>query len=251
MLREQRDTVRASASITQSLRARNPSVRVANSIYDRTDQATSQAPFSYNTASIAAPSELEFEFDDMVINSQAYRRAMAHAQARTRPPNSQAEPPLGDVVDRTDNLTIRDVDIAAEAAPVPSQELQELTLHDPPARKQTADDPWRRLIEQSAAAAAAELAGDTAVVAEPEEMATAVPQAMDHSRSTTPKELVRPGHGSETGNTICAKCERLISGRFVRVATVAGNNKFHLDCFTCAVSIVPGLKFPQTPLSPH
>jgi hypothetical protein len=80
MLSEQGDTVRASAGITQSLRARNPSVQIANSIYDS------------DTTSIAAPSELEFEFDEVVINSQAYRRAMAHAQARARPLDSHADP---------------------------------------------------------------------------------------------------------------------------------------------------------------
>jgi hypothetical protein len=277
MLREQGDTVRASASITQSLRAQNPSVRVANSIYDRTNQPRSHIPSADDAASIAAPSELEFEFDDMVINSQAYRRAMAHAQARKRPLDSRAEPPLGDVVDQTDNLTIRGEAIAPAAPPadvidrtddliirgegrapaappVPLQGLQDPTLHETPVRKQTADDrdPGGQHTDQ--VATAAEEADDTAVVAEPEEMATPVSQAMDHSRSSTPKELghpghvVRSGHGSEIENT-CAKCGWRIFGKFVRVPTLAGNNRFHLDCFTCAVSIVRGLSFPK-PLSP-
>ena len=87
MLRDKGNTVRASATITQSLRAQNPGIRVANSIYDPADRPA----FAHDAVSIAAPSDLEFEFDDVIINSQAYRRAMAHAQANIPPSSSQEE----------------------------------------------------------------------------------------------------------------------------------------------------------------
>jgi hypothetical protein len=137
MLREQGEVVQASATMTQSLRARNPSVRVANSIYDQPDQTST--PFTHDAASMIAPSELEFEFDDMVINSQAYRRAMADAKARTKPFDAQAEHFLGDLIDLTDNPTIREGGTATAALPAAFQELQGLTIHEPPARKQTTD----------------------------------------------------------------------------------------------------------------
>ena len=39
--------------------------------------------------------------------AEAYRRAMAHAQAKITPPSSQDDGALGDLIDLTDNLTIR------------------------------------------------------------------------------------------------------------------------------------------------
>ena len=35
-----------------------------------------------DVASVIAPSEMQFEFDDLVVNSQAYRRVFAQARAR-------------------------------------------------------------------------------------------------------------------------------------------------------------------------
>lgn len=75
MLHQQRDTVQTSARITQSLRTQNPSIRVANSIYAR---PTESRPF--DAVSMVAPSDVEFEFDDLVVNSQVYRRALRAAQ---------------------------------------------------------------------------------------------------------------------------------------------------------------------------
>jgi hypothetical protein len=66
----------------------------------------------------------------------------------------------------------------------------------------------------------------------------ATPGATNHSRSTTPTELVRPEHKPDARKR-CAKCDGLITGQFVRIPTMDGNNRFHVDCFTCAVSI-PG-----------
>ncbi len=114
----------AATIITQSLRVQNPSVRVANSIYNRADNASSA--FARDVMSVVAPSELEVEFDDMIINSQAYRRAMAHAQAKITPPSSQDDAALGDLIDLTDNFTMRQEDAAPVAPPSALQELQDL-----------------------------------------------------------------------------------------------------------------------------
>ncbi len=75
--------------MVQSLRARNPSARVANSIYDREDDANSA--FTHGAATLVAPSEREFEFDNVVVNTQAYRRAMAHTQTEMAPPNMDSQ----------------------------------------------------------------------------------------------------------------------------------------------------------------
>ncbi|KAK4212322.1 hypothetical protein QBC37DRAFT_466036 [Rhypophila decipiens] len=82
MLDKQKDTVQTSARITQSLRSKNPSVRVASSIYG--GRARETLGHTYDVVSMVAPSELEFEFDDLVVNSQVYRRTLALAQAQTR-----------------------------------------------------------------------------------------------------------------------------------------------------------------------
>ncbi|KAK4123924.1 hypothetical protein N657DRAFT_681038 [Parathielavia appendiculata] len=78
-LQRKGDAFRKSASMTQSLRARNPSVRVAGSIYSQGARAGS-ASAAPDALSIVAPSDLEFDFDELVINSRAYRK-LVHAQA--------------------------------------------------------------------------------------------------------------------------------------------------------------------------
>ncbi len=69
--------------MTQSLRSANPSIRVANSIYD-VDDADRAGGEDEEQASAVAPSDLEFDFDDEVVSGRAYRRALAQARAFTR-----------------------------------------------------------------------------------------------------------------------------------------------------------------------
>ena len=141
--------IRAAATITQSLRVRNPSVRVANSIYHPANHAN--PAFVNDVTSVVAPSELEFEFDDMIITSQAYRRAMAHAQAKITPPSSQDDAALGDLIDLTDELTIRQQEDTA--LPSALQELQVLIVHRPPTRDQTTEGCADQRARQTATAA--------------------------------------------------------------------------------------------------
>ncbi|KAL2689180.1 hypothetical protein Neosp_003232 [[Neocosmospora] mangrovei] len=68
------------ASEAQSLRSNNPSVKIqSQSIFD-TDN-TRLSLFDVEAVSAVAPSELDFDFDDLVLDSQAYRRAFARAQS--------------------------------------------------------------------------------------------------------------------------------------------------------------------------
>lgn len=61
---------------THSLRLSHPKIDVAMSLYNQEGQDSLYAA----TDCFQAPSELEFDFDDIVVNSAAYRRALAAAQ---------------------------------------------------------------------------------------------------------------------------------------------------------------------------
>ncbi|SCO28468.1 related to GTPase-activating protein of the rho/rac family (LRG1 protein) [Fusarium fujikuroi] len=77
--------IQSTASKAQSLRSCNPSVRMeSGSIFDK---GSANLSFFYPEAvSGHAPSELDFEFDNLVINSQAYRRAFIKARSESQPP---------------------------------------------------------------------------------------------------------------------------------------------------------------------
>ncbi len=72
MLQDKQETIRAAADMTESLRSANPSIRVANSIYD-VDDADHVGCEGADQASAIAPSDLEFDFDDEVVSGRAYR----------------------------------------------------------------------------------------------------------------------------------------------------------------------------------
>ncbi|KAK4106750.1 hypothetical protein N658DRAFT_491374 [Parathielavia hyrcaniae] len=107
------DALRRSADITQSLRERNPtcSLKVAESIYRR-GGADADHPLPLpagellDAASVVAPSELEFDFDDVVINSLAYRK-LVHAQVtkKTQTATATAAPPDGPTTTTTTSTT--------------------------------------------------------------------------------------------------------------------------------------------------
>jgi hypothetical protein len=79
MIQQKRGTIQATIKTTHSLRSGNPSIRVPASIYDG---GNAMAINDMDVASVIAPSEIQFEFDDLVVNSQAYRRVFAQARAR-------------------------------------------------------------------------------------------------------------------------------------------------------------------------
>ncbi|KAF5646573.1 GTPase-activating protein [Fusarium sp. NRRL 25303] len=77
--------IEAAASEAQSLRSCNPSVKMeSESIFD--SGVVNPSFFHLETISGNAPSELDFEFDNLVINSQAYRRAFVKTQSKSQPP---------------------------------------------------------------------------------------------------------------------------------------------------------------------
>ncbi|KAG7293480.1 hypothetical protein NEMBOFW57_003531 [Staphylotrichum longicolle] len=245
--------------MTRSLRARNPSVRVANSIYDQPDRTSTRV--TQDAMSMVAPSELEFEFDDMVINSQAYRRVMAYAKAKTKPSDPQTEDSLGDLIDLTDRVTIGEGGTATAELPAVFQELQDLTIHEPPTQRQTAGSGVLPSAEPLSATGG--LVNDTTmVVAEPGEALTTSP--MGHSRSTTPTQLDCKTQIArkffpldniflcETDffrrlDLLCSACGKALRGSYVSDK----DRKYHIDHFTCEA---PGCQFvfgPDDPFYEH
>ena len=85
---------------TRSLRLTHPQVRVAESIYSQDDRMSVYSARD----SILASSELDFDFDDIVVNSAAYRRVLDAAKQTTS--NPKYEVPVGDLIDFSDDATI-------------------------------------------------------------------------------------------------------------------------------------------------
>ncbi|KAF5571510.1 GTPase-activating of the rho rac family (LRG1) [Fusarium phyllophilum] len=74
------ELIKAAASQAQSLRSCNPSVKMdVESVFD--NDAAKLSFFQVDAVSGIAPSELDFTFDDVVINSQAYRRVFIKARS--------------------------------------------------------------------------------------------------------------------------------------------------------------------------
>ncbi|CAM1501491.1 Fc.00g034750.m01.CDS01 [Cosmosporella sp. VM-42] len=118
MLARNQETIEGSVHRTHSLRRNHPNVYVPNSIYEGPDCENSVA--NGDGISVIAPSKLEFAFDDLVINSQAYRRVLA--QARSQAYNAPVEN-SGDLIDFSDNgAVIR----SASCEDPASQTLREL-----------------------------------------------------------------------------------------------------------------------------
>lgn len=61
---------------THSLRLSHPKIDVALSLYSQEDRSSLYAVTDY----LQTPSELDFDFDDIVVNSTAYRRVLAAAR---------------------------------------------------------------------------------------------------------------------------------------------------------------------------
>ncbi|KAJ4324095.1 hypothetical protein N0V84_004061 [Fusarium piperis] len=127
-LRDNRSRIQATASQAQSLRSRNPSIKMGcESIFDNDTARLSL--FDIEPVSAIAPSELDFEFDDLVLNSQAYRRAFARAQAESD--QQQIHIIEGDLIDFSEtqsSLDNSDADTIREL----NQDLQGLSMGPDP-----------------------------------------------------------------------------------------------------------------------
>jgi hypothetical protein len=102
MLQQKQDLIGTSNHATWSFRSENPIIRVATSI--KVSESKTGSICSSGTASIVAPSDLELEFDDIIINSQTYGRLLAQVQAK---PGIESLEESGDLIDFTDDDTVR------------------------------------------------------------------------------------------------------------------------------------------------
>ena len=103
LLQQKAPELKQNVERTQSLRRSHPSVKmkVADSIFSQEDRLS-----VFSAAdSMMASSELEFDFDDIIVNSTAYRRALAAAKQQKQVPH--AEEVNGDLIDFSDDATLR------------------------------------------------------------------------------------------------------------------------------------------------
>lgn len=126
LLQRNAPALKESIERTESLRRSHPSVRVAESIYTQEDRMS-----IYSAAdSVMADSEMEFDFDDIIVNSAAYRRALAAAKYQQQP----AVPPTveveGDLIDFSDSATLKQVPPRNEGGGIAaiSEDLLDLTF---------------------------------------------------------------------------------------------------------------------------
>jgi hypothetical protein len=106
------------------LREQEPDVEVPRSIYGNDD---SRSVYSTDP-SITAPSELEFDFDDQIVSSKVYRRFLAQAMHKKQA--SDANVVGGDLLNFSDDLTIKDVASGLEDAEDAARLLGGIDLHE-------------------------------------------------------------------------------------------------------------------------
>ncbi|KAF2813324.1 uncharacterized protein BDZ99DRAFT_253794 [Mytilinidion resinicola] len=116
---------------TQSLRSSYPQIGVPESVYSRDDREGGGEVEEY-AASIW--SDRQFDFDDLIVNSKAYRRALAAARAGKEPvdgtsgqTNEQAVFG-GDLIDFSDAATITQKTVDQSSIHGATRELAGLTL---------------------------------------------------------------------------------------------------------------------------
>jgi hypothetical protein len=116
LVEEGRPALVDTVQTTRSLRSSHPKLGVPRSIYSTDDREDGTDPVE---APISIWSEHEFDFDDIVVNSRAYRQALAAARAGKQSAHQPAI--VGDLIDFSDAATITpqvdqqpEVDSAAE-----------------------------------------------------------------------------------------------------------------------------------------
>jgi hypothetical protein len=203
-------------------------VRVARSIYSQGAHAGSH--FDHDAASIVAPSDQEFDFDDLVINSGAYRRVMAHAQAKIQQPTIQEPSALGDLMHLTDTST--SMEHSPPAAPLAVfRDLEGLTMFcEPLAREQTIESSEDQGSHE--ATAAGEPATDPTWFRGSEHKKLLLPPRFAdflewRGLSTC---IIRPEPESRA-RVRCTKCTFSLTGLALRVPTPEGDLFFRDGCF--------------------
>ncbi|RSL56832.1 hypothetical protein CEP53_006683 [Fusarium sp. AF-6] len=213
-LRNNKSRIQAPASQAQSLRSKNPSIKLeCESIFDNDTARLSL--FGGETVSVVAPSELDFDFDDMVLNSQAYRRVFARAQADSQP--LQIHVVEGDLIDLSEAQSSID-NSDAETVRELNQDLQGLSMGADPEtstesttlQQQRRTNSWD---EQEDSFIPREI--------EPQQNPDVPYTYYDLASEQTPRAArILPN---------CDKCKEHVGGQYVEELDVV----WHPECFTC------------------
>lgn len=164
---------------------------------------------------VAAPSELNFEFDDFVLNSQAYRRVFAKAQSQ----HVQVQTITEDLIDLSDNT----LEIAAAATVrYLHEDLAGLDINQRPSSQHERPPQSRPISPFSQSKSFGLLEVQRGFLAE------------GHKFGEEGKELVSQSKPATATSKTCARCNEPIRGRRV----LALNHRWHLECFTCIVCLV-------------
>jgi hypothetical protein len=108
LLQRNAQDLQETAERTRSLRRSHPQVNVAESIYNRDDRMSVYSAGD----SMLASSEINFDFDDMVIDSTVYRRVLAAAKQHTERLNRNE--PNEDMADDFDTNHTEQKDIVVD-----------------------------------------------------------------------------------------------------------------------------------------
>ncbi|EMC96355.1 hypothetical protein BAUCODRAFT_33682 [Baudoinia panamericana UAMH 10762] len=249
---------------TNTLRRSHPLIRVAESIYSQEDRAS-----VYSKAdSILASSDLEFDFDDIIVNSAAYRRALAAARQQTSAPRQQTEEPDQDLIDFSENDTLRQFQVADQDAGVKaiSDDLLGLrfsVIIDEPTSEAAGNFDFPLDVSESrtpepqpvlpshipteASIRSGLAATHSSLINIPNRVLSDRPRSVDASaekldvkpsgtpevnsspRGTRSPTPSIPAEATSRPQRTCRKCNEVLSGQFVRALGAT----FHLECFTC------------------
>ncbi|KAG9496514.1 hypothetical protein J7337_011290 [Fusarium musae] len=205
-IRKHTHQIEATAAEAQSLQSRIPSIKIGSeSIFNKDAARLSlfEAPSNF------APSELDFQFDDLVINSSAYRRAFAKAHTENQKSHKQVEDDPANPDSNTPN--IREFKLVTPSNDTP-RGISQITLSD--TSEAAAED--EGLYPKSQSGSLNEATGE-------ETYQTA------HTNGSDSQDLL---FSQDVSQLVCNKCSVDITGRCVS----ALGNAWHPNCFVCYVS---------------
>ncbi|KAI8722668.1 LIM zinc-binding domain-containing protein [Fusarium sp. LHS14.1] len=215
-IRENRSKIQRPASEARSLQSKSPSIRMeSQSIFDH--ENTRLSLFDVEAISAVAPSELDFDFDDIVLDSQAYRRVFAQAQSDANL-KSQVTVKEGISLHISTATTLERL----------NGDLQVLNLI-PASRLQQSPS----LCSSSSESISTVLGGQESVPGETDDFSPQQGGEGTGVRDRTDLGIQEPRESSQLTNRsgrTCSKCSSAIIGQYVEEQ----GKVFHPDCFTCA-----------------
>lgn len=259
LVEEGRPALAQTAQRTQSLRLSNSQIDVPESIFSKNDDGVASV-LGDRPGSIWL--EREFDFDDLVVNSQVYRRALAAARAGKQPvslPDDQLEA-YSDLIDLSDDVKFTQGVYKEPSIDGATQDLVGLLLAGEPKSNrddQTNDHENAGPSGKPNVSAAPPVPtimraqrANTDVVEPASKTATSSGEAVNlpiaslllrispdpvvesQALRKDSMEIRRKPVTSAGSGKICYKCKQAIHGKYIRFRGTA----VHLECFTCDVS---------------